>query len=249
MRLALLSDIHANLHALQACLQDAAQRGVDQYAFLGDLVGYGGDPAAVVDLVREHVARGAWALRGNHDEFTVHPPEKVERADHLGAAWTRAQLDSGHLAFLGGLPLVHRHEHVFLVHASAHQPERWGYVDDGRSAGASLDAACHDGITHVFGGHVHEQRLFYRSARGAVMPFEPTAGVAIPVPSHRQWLATIGSVGQPRDRRPDAGYALFEVEARRLTFVRVRYDHAAAARAIREAGLPEGYARRLAEGR
>jgi diadenosine tetraphosphatase ApaH/serine/threonine PP2A family protein phosphatase len=80
------------------------------------------------------------------------------------------------------------------------------------------------------------------------MAFKPTAGVAIPTPKHRQWIATVGSVGQPRDGNPRAMYALFDDVAATLTFHRVAYDHRAAARAIRKAGLPEFFAHRLETG-
>ena len=82
-----------------------------------------------------------------------------------------------------------------------------------------------------------------------MMRFEPTAGVPVPMPSHRRWVATVGSVGQPRDHRPDAMYAIYDEAAERMTFHRVSYDHQAAAAAIREAGLPEFFAERLALGR
>ena len=105
------------------------------------------------------------------------------------------------------------------------------------------------GAAIVFGGHVHEQRLFYVGAVGKLMPFDPAPGVAVPVPSHREWLATVGSVGQPRDGDPRAMYAIYDSGEQRLTFVRVPYDHAAAAAAIVRAGLPSHNAERLARGR
>ena len=96
---------------------------------------------------------------------------------------------------------------------------------------------------------MHAQRLFYRGAGRGLMAFEPTPDVAVPVPAHRQWLATIGSVGQPRDGRSEAGYALFDAVSLQLTFIRVPYDHLAAAQAILAAGLPAFNADRLARGR
>ena len=81
------------------------------------------------------------------------------------------------------------------------------------------------------------------------MAFAPTAGVPIPTPAHRQWIATVGSVGQPRDGQPTAMYAMFDLAQSRLTFHRVPYDHLAAAAAVRRAGLPEYFAQRLEEGR
>ena len=100
----------------------------------------------------------------------------------------------------------------------------------------------------MFGGHVHEQRLFFHGAVGKLMAFQPTPGVAIPLPRHRVWLATVGSVGQPRDGRSEAMYALFDTSSLQLTFLRVPYDYEAAAQAILEAGLPEYDAHRLALG-
>ena len=184
MRLALLSDLHANLLALQACLAHARAQEATGFAFLGDLVGYGADPA-------------------------------------------------------------------LMVHASADNPAAWHYVDHPMRAVASLQAGCADpGVRYVFGGHVHHQRLFYAGRRGDLMPFDPSPGSPVPVGPHRQWLATIGSTGQPRDGDCRAMYALWEPPpVARLTFHRVPYDHLAAAQAIRRAGLPEHYARRLQEGR
>lgn len=247
MKLALLSDLHANRQALQACLADARAREASQYAFLGDLVGYGADPGAVVDTVMEMAARGAWALRGNHDDATLAPLAGSGRADQVGAAWTAARLSQAQRDFLASLPLTIRHDFILLVHASARDPAHWTYVEDAQRAADSLDHAGE--ATHVFGGHVHEQRLFFQGLVGKTMAFEPTPGVPVPVPRHRRWLATVGSVGQPRDGRCEAMYALFDTGALTVTFVRVPYDHFAAAQAIRAAGLPEVNAARLALGR
>lgn len=247
MKLALLSDLHANLHALQACLADARAREASQYAFLGDLVGYGADPGAVVDTVMEMAARGAWVVRGNHDDATLAPLAGSARADHAGAVWTSSQLSPAQRDFLAGLPLTVSHGFILLVHASARNPAQWTYVEDAQRAADSLDHA--GDATHVFGGHVHEQRLFFQGLVGKTMPFEPTPGVPVPVPRHRRWLATVGSVGQPRDGRSEAMYALFDTDALAVTFLRVPYDHAAAAGAIRAAGLPEPNAARLSQGK
>jgi len=248
MKLALLSDLHANRQALQACLADARARGATHYAVLGDLVGYGGEPGAVLDIVMELAQRGAWVVRGNHDAAALDPPPAGTGGDYAGAAWTGSQLNAGQRSFLVSLPLVVRSDFMLFVHANAHEPARWDYVNNPLAARASLEAASAQGATHVFGGHVHQQRLFYQGAGRTAMPFEPTAGIPIPVPRHRRWLATVGSVGQPRDGRIDAMYAMLDARAMQLTFIRVPYDHAAAARSIRVAGLPEFYAQRLAIG-
>ena len=251
MKLALLSDIHANLQALEACLAHAQSQGMEQTAFLGDLVGYGADPVAVVQRVMALAAQGALVLKGNHDEMAVAPPPEIKTVGDRTARWTHAQLDAAQRAFLAGLPLTLQLDSALLVHASVDGPERWHYVYDTRAASASLEAAAagFPDVRHVFGGHVHQQTLYYSGASGGLMKFEPTAGVPVPVPRHRHWLATIGSVGQPRDGDPRAMYALFDTQRALLTFHRVDYDHQAAAAAIRRAGLPEFFADRLELGR
>jgi len=249
MKLALLSDIHANIQALDACLAHARAQGAQQFALLGDFVGYGADPLAVLDRVQALAAGGALVIKGNHDEMAVTPPAEVQHVGSSTAAWTHAQLSPDQRGFLDRLPLTVQQGAVLLVHASLNNPERWRYVTDERSAGASLDAAADKPeVRYVFGGHVHHQTLYYRGAGAGLMAFKPTPGVAVPVPKHRHWLATVGSVGQPRDGHPQAMYALFDLDKAQLTFQRVAYDHHAAAAAIRQAGLPAYFADRLETG-
>src|SRR5689334_25077685 len=105
MRIALMTDVHGNREALAACLEHAAQNGIDRYVFLGDFAGYGADPGWVIDTVRAHVERGAIALLGNHDAAVLVPDGRMNETAAAAIAWTRTQLDDGHRAFLAGLPL------------------------------------------------------------------------------------------------------------------------------------------------
>ena len=150
MKLALLSDIHANLQAFDACLAHAQAVGAQRYALLGDLVGYGADPVAVVQRVIQMAGEGAIVLKGNHDEMAVMPDGANKTLGGSTADWTHAQLDAAQRAYLDALPLTHREDTTLLVHASVDSPSRWRYVDDERSAGASLDA-CADqpGVHYV----------------------------------------------------------------------------------------------------
>jgi len=255
MRLALLSDLHANRQALDACLAHAQAQGVDQYAFLGDLVGYGADPVGVVERVMALQAQGALVIQGNHDAMAVTPPQGDVSMGSSTAEWTHHQLSAAQRGFLAGLPLTESVEHLLLVHASADKPEAWRYVDSERTATVCLDAArarsTVGGVAqnHIVVGHVHHQTLYYQGAGRDLMPFKPTVGVGVPVPRLRACVATVGSVGQPRDGDPRAMYAVYDLVAGRLTFHRVAYDHAAAAAAIRQADLPEFFAQRLETGR
>src|SRR5574343_958210 len=243
MKLALLSDIHANLRALVACEAHALAQGATQFALLGDYVGYGAEPVAVVQRIMALQAQGALVLRGNHDDMAVQPPADASTLGASTAQWTHEQLSPAQRAFLASLPLSLRQGPAWLVHASAEAPERWRYVQDAHAATLSLDALREQSeLRYVFGGHVHHQSLYYRGSTGGLMRFHPTPGVAVPVPLHRHWLATVGSVGQPRDGDPRAMYALWDVPRALLTFHRVDYDHHAAAAAIRRAGLPDFFA-------
>lgn len=250
MKLAMLSDIHANIRALDACLAHAHDQGAQQLALLGDLVGYGAEPVVVVQRAMALAGEGAWLIKGNHDAMAVTPPAEARTIGDSTAQWTHDQLDARQQSFLAALPMTIQREAVLLVHASAEAPELWRYVYDQRAAAVSLDAAAAlPEVRYVFGGHVHQQTLYYRGGDNGLMKFVPTAGVAVPVPRHRHWLATVGSVGQPRDGNPQAMYALFDTELAQLTFHRVAYDHMAAAAAIRRAGLPAYFADRLETGR
>jgi diadenosine tetraphosphatase ApaH/serine/threonine PP2A family protein phosphatase len=247
MKLALLADLHANLEALTACLADARDRGAEAYAFLGDLVGYGADPAAVLDVVRAHAENGAAVVLGNHDAAVLDPAEAatMNPAAAEAIAWTRGRLSAEHRAFLASLPLVARRGEMLFVHASADAPREWIYVTDPLRAGHSLAAA---GTPWVFSGHVHEPVLYYASAADRPLPFRPVPGVAIPVPGRRRWLAIAGSCGQPRDGNTAACYAMMDDARPTLTFHRVPYDWPTAAAKVRAAGLPPRLADRLASG-
>ena len=256
MRIALLSDIHANRQAWDACVQHAQALGAERLAVLGDLVGYGGDPAYVVDQARAVQAEGGWVLQGNHDAMALHPPAPGDAAAQSmgaqGAAWTRSQLDDAQRTFLAALPLTARIGPTLLVHASADQPERWRYVEDEAAATRCLDADMRDqpALHLVACGHVHHQALYYRGASGGLMRFAPTPGVPIPIPRHRRWVATIGSVGQPRDGDARAMWALLDTDRATLRFERTPYAVDAAAQAIRSSGaMPEEFALRLERGR
>ena len=184
MRLALFSDIHANLQALQACMAHAHAQGATQLAFLGDLVGYGGSPSAVLDTVMQAVQDGAWAVRGNHDELALHPPQQVQHTGEQGAQWTHDQLAPVHAEFLDRLPLMAQHGSVLLVHASAHQPARWPYVDNSIMAERSMTAAgdIDARIRYVFSGHVHHPSLYYRTPTAKLMRFVPQPACRFPCP-------------------------------------------------------------------
>lgn len=242
MKIALLSDIHGNLQAMIACLADARARGAERYAFLGDFVGYGADPHAVVDKIVEYVGRGALAVRGNHDEAVFGSAAYMNEMAQSAIDYAKTVLSPPQTVFLRNLPMILREGSCCFVHASAASPEKYPYIDSPTAAQRCAEAS---ESAHTFCGHVHEQRLYFAAHGPKMTLFRPTPGVAVPVPAHRQWVALIGSVGQPRDHNPRAAYAIFDGARPSITFCRVAYDHRAAAARIREVGLPESIAYRV----
>jgi len=247
MKIALLADLHANLGAVRACLAHAESQGAEEYAFLGDLVGYGPEPAEVVEIVAEHAARGAVVVRGNHDAAVAEGrTDTMDKAAAAAVDWTRDHLGEAGRRFLAQLPLTVRRDGALFVHATADDPESWTYVTDALPAGQSIAAA---GASWTFGGHVHVPALYYASAGGRAVHFNPVPGVRIPVAPRRKWLAVVGSAGQPRDGNPAACYALADLADAALTFFRVPYDVTGAAARLRASGLPPRLAVRLERGR
>ncbi|MFT7724065.1 MAG: metallophosphoesterase family protein [Roseateles sp.] len=257
MRWAFITDIHANRQAFEAVLADARAQGATHFALLGDFVGYGADPAWVVEQAMALAAEGAVAVQGNHDEAVVRGSTPGMHADARAVVdWTRAQLGEAQLRFLAQLPMQAPGEpgHCLFVHANAYDPRGWEYVQGRAEAMKSLHA--HPARIQVC-GHMHEPMLFHLSGTGKAGEFRPVAGVPVPLPGHRQWLVIPGSCGQPRDGNPAACYALLdppasELEDARLSYRRVAYDVDAACAALRASALPpplvERLARRLALG-
>ena len=247
MRIAVLSDIHGNLEALHACLDNARARGADRIVLLGDLVGYGADPVAVLDIAMEEVSRGAIALLGNHDEAAIR--DGATGMNDMAAAaiaWTRAQLNDAQRDFIAGLPLSVEEEGRLYVHAEASAPSRWRYVTDSEAARRSMEAS---NAHATFCGHVHKPALYSLGDTGKLTGFRPVAAAPVPLGHGRSWLAVLGAVGQPRDGDPAACYLMIDTLPLQATWLRVPYDVAAAAAKIRAAGLPVGLAERLFVGR
>jgi diadenosine tetraphosphatase ApaH/serine/threonine PP2A family protein phosphatase len=246
MLIAIFADIHANREAFDACLADAHQMGSRQFIFLGDLVGYGADPAYVVERVAELTAAGAQTLLGNHDAAVAAADPNMNSMARAALDWTRAQLTQSQCAFLAALPILICADNCLFVHAEASQPRQFIYVTDERVAERSLQAT---DLPITFCGHVHRPQLYFRSAHKPAQRFIPTPQVAIPLSASHQWLAVLGAVGQPRDGNPAAAYSLFDTDRLRLIYCRVAYDIETAADKINRAGLPPVLGARLFLGR
>jgi len=244
--LALLSDIHANRQAFTACLEAARTRGAERLVLLGDFVGYGGDPEWTVDTVMGLVEQGAIAVRGNHDHAIGVPSETMNAAAQAAIDWTRERLGPAQRQFLASLPLTHEEDDRLYVHSEASNPPRWRYVQSAEDAARSMFATP---AQITFCGHIHLPALYSLSATAKMTGFAPTTGVGVPLLKGRQWLAVAGAVGQPRDGNPAACFLTFDTESREITYCRVAYEVEAAAKRIRDAGLPRWLADRLSQGR
>lgn len=243
MRISLFTDIHANREALSACLAHAGKLGTERYAFLGDLVGYGADPAWVIETVQEYCHDNAICVLGNHDDAVLTGPGPGMRDEARSVIeWTCTQLGKQHLEFLQRLPLQVELDDMLFVHANAWSPRQWGYILSAFDARSSIAATRR---RYTFCGHVHEPQLYHMGADWRAAAFTPVAGTPVRLSSQRRWLAIPGAVGQPRDGIPAACYALFDTANHTLTYYRVPYDTATAAAKIRAAGLPPNLATRL----
>lgn len=247
MKIALMSDLHANRQATEAVWSHLQSLGFDRLALLGDYVDYGADPGWVVSFVQQRVQEGALALQGNHDEAVALEGD-LRMAEHVQASltWTRAQLTSAQRQWLRQLPMTGRIGPCEMAHANTAQPAQWGYIHSRMEALNSLQAT---DARFVFCGHMHEPCLYHVTATGKTGEFTPVDGVGIPLSAARRWLAIPGSVGQPRDGNPAACCAVFDTDTDTLTFHRVPYDHDRASQRILAAGLPLFLAERLLHGR
>jgi diadenosine tetraphosphatase ApaH/serine/threonine PP2A family protein phosphatase len=247
MRIAFLADIHSNLEALEACRADLSTRAVDRIVYLGDIVGYGADPYACVEIVRaDCTGRGARAIMGNHDEAVEGSRFRLNGTAESAMQWTRCVLDAEQKRFLAALPMTIEEEGRLYVHASAAKSASFPYVHGLHEARDSLTAT--DAKFTVI-GHVHAPALYHMTATGKVMGFVPVSDNPIPLSTQRRWLAVMGAVGQPRDGNPAAAYGILDTGANEITFIRLPYDIDRAAAKIRSAGLPDTLWKRLSTGR
>jgi predicted phosphodiesterase len=240
MRVAVISDVHANYHALEAVLDEIARDGVDEVWCLGDTVGYGPRPNECCEVVER---RASVCLVGNHD-LVVLGQLSVGEFNHeaaAAAAWTAEVLSEESRRFLQGLAPSASVDGADLFHASARDPV-WEYVLTEESAyttfGLSQASLVLVGHSHVAlalaleGGHV----------AGGLAPGETE------VQLEGRWLLNPGSVGQPRDGDPRAAWLLLDLERRFAAFRRVEYSIEKTQSELRERGLPRSLAARLARG-
>ncbi len=242
MSIAVITDIHGNRHALEAALAAIAEAGCEETWCLGDLVGYGADPDACVELARAHAVV---CLAGNHDLAVTGGISIAEFSSsaRIAAEWTRATITPQTLEYLQSLQPLAESSGVGLFHASPRDPI-WEYVLSPVQAGQCLDVQ----KTRVaLIGHSHVALSFSRMPGESVTGQARSGGEELTIEAG-EWLLNPGSVGQPRDGDPRAAWLELDLDRQRAVYRRVDYDIAGAAAAIRAAGLPDSLAERLQYG-
>ena len=247
MRYLVLTDIHANLEALDACLTDAAARGYDRTLVLGDLVGYGADPNAVVQSIQ--ALRPSAIVRGNHDKVAcgLGQADDFNAVAKSAARWTLDVLTPGNRTWLASLPQgpTAIDDLIEICHGSPFDEDAYIFdeLDAVRALKSSMRPLC------LF-GHTHYPVAFeWSDQRGDRVGPIGAGETQIALRGATKYLVNPGSVGQPRDGDPRAAYAIADAGARRVELFRVRYAIEAAQAKMVKAGLPEVLVQRLAVGR
>lgn len=245
MRIAVLSDIHANREALMAVVADARQLEAEQFCSLGDIIGFNGDPSACIEIAQPLLAA---AVRGNHEAALLQRglfgvPLYTAMMDR-----TAAMLNATQIAWLRSLPLHATYANMRLVHASPGQPDAWQRLSTPAEATAAFHAYPEQICLY---GHTHRPAVFsLRKNICTALPicYDEAGSCLLQLEDEARYLINPGSVGQPRDMEWKAAYCIIDTERHTLLLRRVAYDVQSAAAKIERTGLPASFAAALFRG-
>jgi predicted phosphodiesterase len=239
MRIAVISDIHANLEATEACFKKIDELKPDEIVCLGDMVDYGVQPNECVDIIRSRVKH---VVLGNHDEaqFDYEVAEGFSDNAHVSSLHTRTIINKEHVEYFKTLPRTLKLKNLFFVHGSPSEPEYYSYVLTPYMAEMNFpyfkEQICFIGHSHL--PVIFEQNMY--DVRETEQDFlDPL----------KRYIINVGSVGQPRDRDPRLSFGLLDTKTCKYVNVRVKYDVDSAAKKIKNAGLPSALAERLFAGK
>lgn len=248
MRIAIISDIHSNLEALQKALELIERETVEKIICLGDIVGYGSNPKQCLELTRKishHI------IMGNHDQASADISYIRDFTDYAKEAifWTNKVLSQSEKEFLQSLPFTIEIENISFVHSSPYQPQEWHYIT--KHSEASFNFGYFD--TQVcFIGHSHVSEIFCEDRASKKELVNPAIideinyfSCKYELLKEKKYIINVGSVGQPRDKDWRLSFGIFDTDNWTYENIRAEYDVKAAAKKIREAKLPEILARRL----
>ena len=242
MKIAIVSDIHSNLEALQAVDGVMSDLGVEKVYFAGDVVGYGPDPASCAAWVMD---RADLSVMGNHDyaALGLMDTEGFNPNAKKAITWNAEHMGKKAGQFIASLPMTVEKDGITIVHANPREPEGWNYIFSLWDAEVNFE---HFSGNFCFVGHSHQPVAVGMDPAGQVS-VQP--GESFRVNEGGRYLVNVGSVGQPRDGNPDACFGLLDTDEDLFSFVRVPYDFRVTQNKMLEAGLPAPLAERLAEGR
>lgn len=242
MRYGVLSDIHSNVDALTSVLRELDGLEIDTLVCLGDIVGYGPSPNEACDLLRE---RGCISIAGNHDEAAVTSAdaETFNALARRAIVWTRDQLSESNREYLRTLPLEHRFETFAIVHGAPGSP--FDYIQTVGDAEAAFEKVS---APVTFVGHTHIAEVYYQDGTGRTYHQRLSAGGRIEIAQGYRYIINPGSVGQPRDRNPQASFASYDDVARLVEIRRVTYDVMRVRERMQDAELPAQLGDRLSIG-
>lgn len=245
MRFAFISDIHANLEALEAVINDIKSQRIDEIICLGDIVGYGANPNECIELIKKNCPI---TLLGNHDaaavdllstqNFNIHAKIAIE--------WTEQNLKSENRDYLRSLPLKINKDDMTLVHATPYEPNMWYYINN-------LDDAAYNfkyfDTKICLVGHSHNPIIIVLDNDKEILYVHQDASVNIESLGNARLIINVGSVGQPRDRNPKSCYGIFDIEKKEFFYRRVSYNIDKAQAKMKKIRMPDFLVTRLEEGR
>ena len=243
MRIAVFSDIHSNLEAIEAVLDHAAHHRVDKYVCLGDVVGYGANPNECIELLRG--LPECPCVLGNHDAAVLRIPLNMVQDARRSINWTREILTASNMWFLKEMEDLIKWGNIYFCHSNPYKPRNWYYVAEKTYISSSF---ARSKAKIIFVGHTHTPVAITRKNFFCVYIRAPQHSMVVPAAELNRQIFNCGSVGQPRDGDPRASYLIYDDEKMEIEFYRVDYDFNRAAEKILAAGLPESFAIRLIEG-
>ena len=240
MKFAIFGDVHSNLEALNAVLEDARSHDCTHFVCIGDIVGYNANPSECLDVIQK---LDCPVVKGNHDEEASLDTELVglNPLAQKSMQWTRDNLDLNQKKYLKELKLARHVGNFTIVHATLDSPASWGYVTSKFDA---LESLGYQYTPVCFFGHTHVPAFYFKDLR-----MEEHQGKSIKIETGKKYQINVGSVGQPRDGDFRSSYCIYDVDERLIINRRVGYDIKTAQEKILKAGLPEQLAHRLAEGK
>jgi predicted phosphodiesterase len=242
MRYGIFSDVHSNLEALESVIGAYKQESIDKYLCVGDVVGYGVNPKECFEKVN---LLSATTIAGNHDWASVNlfSAENFNDLAKEAIFWTRKNLTQKETAFLETLKLIYKADDFILVHSTLDNPQDFNYMLDSYTAQESFGIMdvniCFIGHTHVAGTFILTENKQIRYTQEALLRIK----------EKNNYIVNVGSVGQPRDRNPDAAYCIYDTQAREIQIKRIGYDVNKTREKIIKAGLPAFLGNRLLVGR